>query len=173
MAFSLGASRWRVFPHRDAAAALPGTRQRVPAAVRGVARGFRDAADPRRQFTFPVLPTEAYLQITGCSTSRAAPRCRFCCWCRPRSSYFVQRYWVERGALRHDHGKAGPQTAIRSVTAGTRGCCWCLAVAFFIAYFYALLLHASLVVAFGANHTWTLAHYHVIFTEGRKAIATR
>ena len=46
----------------------------------------------------------------------------------------------------------------------------CLAVAFFIAYLYALLLHASLVVAFGANHTWTLAHYHVIFTEGRKAI---
>ena len=46
----------------------------------------------------------------------------------------------------------------------------CLAVALFIAYLYALLLYASLVVAFGANHTCTLAHYHVIFTEGRKAI---
>ena len=46
----------------------------------------------------------------------------------------------------------------------------CVAVALFIVYLYALLLYASLVVAFGANHTWTLAHYHVIFTEGRKAI---
>ena len=37
-------------------------------------------------------------------------------------------------------------------------------------YFYALLLYASLVVALGANHAFTLAHYRVIFTEGLKAI---
>ena len=35
-----------------------------------------------------------------------------------------------------------------------------------IVYFYALLLYASLVVALGANHAFTLAHYRVIFTEG-------
>jgi iron(III) transport system permease protein len=46
----------------------------------------------------------------------------------------------------------------------------CFAVAGLIFYFYALLLYASLVVAFGANHAFTLQHYHVIFTEGRKAI---
>jgi iron(III) transport system permease protein len=34
-----------------------------------------------------------------------------------------------------------------------------------------VLVFASLVVAFGADHTWTLHHYHVIFTEERKAIA--
>src|SRR4029453_17961913 len=39
-----------------------------------------------------------------------------------------------------------------------------------IIYFYALLLYASLVVAFGANHAWTLQHYRVIFTEGLPAI---
>ena len=31
-----------------------------------------------------------------------------------------------------------------------------------IIYFYALLLYASLVVALGANHAFTLAHYHVV-----------
>jgi iron(III) transport system permease protein len=37
-------------------------------------------------------------------------------------------------------------------------------------YFYALLVYASMVVAFGANHAWTLQHYRVIFTEGLPAI---
>jgi iron(III) transport system permease protein len=46
----------------------------------------------------------------------------------------------------------------------------CLAVALVIAYFYALLLYASVVVALGANHAYTLQHYRVIFTEGAKAI---
>ena len=37
-------------------------------------------------------------------------------------------------------------------------------------YFYALLLYASLVRAFGADDTPTLAHYANVFTSGRKAI---
>ena len=44
------------------------------------------------------------------------------------------------------------------------------AVALFILYLYGLLVFASLVAAFGADHTWTLRHYQVIFTDGRKAI---
>jgi iron(III) transport system permease protein len=39
-----------------------------------------------------------------------------------------------------------------------------------ILFLYALLLYASLVVAFGANHDWTLRHYQVIFTDGLDAI---
>src|SRR4030095_14498136 len=46
----------------------------------------------------------------------------------------------------------------------------CAAVAVVIAYFYALLVVASLVVAFGANNSFTLHHYQVIFTEGLAAI---
>jgi iron(III) transport system permease protein len=86
--------------------------------------------------------------------------------------YLLQRTWVERGHYVTVTGKAGPQSAIRSVTPAARAVLVsvCIAVALFIAYLYALLLYASLVVAFGANHALTLAHYHVIFTEGRKAI---
>jgi iron(III) transport system permease protein len=43
-------------------------------------------------------------------------------------------------------------------------------VAAAVAYFYLVLLFASLVVAFGANHSLTFKHYHVIFTEGIPAI---
>ena len=46
----------------------------------------------------------------------------------------------------------------------------CFAVAAIIVYFYALLLVASLVVAFGANNSFTWHHYQVIFTEGLPAI---
>jgi iron(III) transport system permease protein len=46
----------------------------------------------------------------------------------------------------------------------------CALIALSIAYFYALLLYASLVMALGANHAFTLQHYRVIFTEGVKAI---
>ena len=45
----------------------------------------------------------------------------------------------------------------------------CVTITVVITYFYALLLYASLVVALGANHDFTLVHYHVIFTEGLKA----
>ena len=46
----------------------------------------------------------------------------------------------------------------------------CAGVGLVIAYFYALLFYASVVTAFGANHALTWRHYHVIFTEGMKAI---
>jgi iron(III) transport system permease protein len=39
-----------------------------------------------------------------------------------------------------------------------------------IVYFYLLLFYASIVLAFGANHTLTLDHYRVIFSEGLPAI---
>ena len=64
MAFSLGSSRCNVFRTVTLPLAHARPRQRVPAAVRGVARRFRDAADPRRQLV-PGAADEAYLQITG------------------------------------------------------------------------------------------------------------
>jgi len=86
--------------------------------------------------------------------------------------YILQRTWVARGHYVTVTGKAGAQSAIRSVTAAARYglVAACAAVAVFILYLYALLIFASLVAAFGANHAWTLQHYHVIFTEGRRAI---
>lgn len=86
--------------------------------------------------------------------------------------FLLQRYWVGRRTYVTVTGKVGQRSRTRAiapwVVALLTGAC--VAVAAVIAYFYALLLVASLVVAFGANNSFTLHHYHVIFTEGLPAI---
>lgn len=171
MAFSLGSSRFNVFRTVTLPLALPGF---ANAFLLLFAASLADFATPLilAGNSFPVLPTEAYLQITGLFDLKGGAAMSLLLLVPAALVYFVQRYWVERGHYVTISGKAGPQSTIRSVTPAVRAVLilTCLAVALFIAYLYLLLLHASLVVAFGANHTWTLAHYHVIFTEGRKAI---
>jgi iron(III) transport system permease protein len=171
MAFSLGSSRFNVFRTVTLPLALPGL---ANAFLLLFAASLADFATPLilAGNSFPVLPTEAYLQITGLFDLKGGAAMSLLLLVPAALVYFVQRTWVERGHYVTISGKAGPQSSIRSVTPAARVALIlaCLAVAFFIAYLYLLLLHASLVVAFGANHTWTLAHYRVIFTEGRKAI---
>jgi len=86
--------------------------------------------------------------------------------------FLLQRYWVSRRYYVTVTGKGAGQTPFDSVSPGMRAAllAFCAMVATSILYFYALLLYASLVAALGANHTFTLAHYRVIFTEGLKVI---
>jgi iron(III) transport system permease protein len=172
MAFSLGSSRAHIFRTVTLPLALPGF---ANAFLLLFAASLADFATPLilAGNAFPVLPTEAYLQITGLFDLRGGAAMSLLLLVPAALVYLVQRAYVERGYYVTITGKAGPQSTIRSVTPLARGMlvALCLAVAAFILYLYALLLYASLVVAFGANHTLTLAHYHVIFTEGRKAIA--
>src|SRR5947208_1429813 len=171
MAFSLGSSRFNVFRTVTLPLALPGL---ANAFLLLFAASLADFATPLilAGNTFPVLPTEAYLQITGLFDLNGGVAMSLLLLVPAALVYFVQRTWVERGHYVTISGKSGAQSAIRSVTPAARFALvlLCLGVALFIGYLYLLLLHASLVVAFGANHTLTLAHYRVIFTEGRKAI---
>ncbi len=172
MAFSLGSSRRHIFRTVTLPLALPGF---ANAFLLLFAASLADFATPLilAGNAFPVLPTEAYLQITGLFDLKGGAAMSLLLLVPAALVYLVQRSWVERGYYVTITGKAGPQSTIRSVTPIARAglVLLCLAVAAFILYLYALLLYASLVVAFGANHDLTLAHYHVIFTEGRKAIA--
>ncbi len=86
--------------------------------------------------------------------------------------YLLQRYWVSQKSYVTITGKVGARTTVKSVApwAGRLLLVACLAVAFVILYFYLLLFYASVVMALGANHQFTLVHYRVIFTEGLKAI---
>ena len=87
--------------------------------------------------------------------------------------FLLQRYWVSRRFYVTVTGKGAGQTPFDSVAprrarrAARRHARWS---PHRVVYFYALLLYASLVVALGANHAFTLAHYRVIFTDGLKAI---
>jgi iron(III) transport system permease protein len=121
---------------------------------------------------FPVLPTQAYLQITGMFDLRGGAVLSFVLLVPALAVFLLQRYWVSRRYYVTITGKGAGQAPFDSVSPATRNAllATCLAVTVVIVYFYALLLYASLVVALGANHAFTLAHYRVIFTEGVKAI---
>jgi iron(III) transport system permease protein len=172
MAFSLGSSRWRVFRTVTLPLAVPGL---ANAFLLLFAASLADFATPLilAGSRFPVLPTEAYLQITGLFDLKGGAVLSFLLLVPAAIVFLAQRYWVGRGHFVTVTGKSGPQSALDSVSPGTRGVlvCFCSIVALSIVYLYALLFYASVVVAFGANHALTLKHYLVIFTEGRKAIA--
>src|SRR5256714_3270768 len=172
MAFSLGSKRINVFRTVTLPLAAPGL---ANAFLLLFAASLADFATPLilAGNAFPVLPTEAYLQITGLFDLKGGAVLSVLLLVPAAIVYVLQRAWVARGHYVTVTGKAGAQSAIRSVTPAVRALlfCACALVALFILYLYALLIFASLVAAFRADHAWTLRHYHVIFTEGRKAIA--
>jgi iron(III) transport system permease protein len=171
MAFSLGASRRRVFRTVTLPLAAPGL---ANAFLLLFATSLADFATPLilAGNQFPVLPTQAYLQITGLFDLRGGAVLSFVLLVPAMAVYLLQRYWVGRKSYVTIAGKVGAQTSVKSVAPWARypllGLC--LLVAAVILYFYLLLLYASVVMALGANHRLTLAHYRVIFTEGLKAI---
>jgi iron(III) transport system permease protein len=171
MALSLGATRAQVFRTVTLPLAIPGL---ANAFLLLFAASLADFATPLilAGNSFPVLPTQAYLQITGLFDLRGGAVLSFVLLVPAFAVYLLQRYWVSRRYYVTVSGKAGARTAIKTVAPWLAPVlvAGCLAVAAAIAYFYALLLYASLVVALGANHAWTWRHYHVIFTEGARAI---
>ncbi|HEU0063077.1 MAG TPA: iron ABC transporter permease [Hyphomicrobiaceae bacterium] len=171
MAFSLGSRRLNVFRTVTLPLAVPGL---ANAFLLLFAASLADFATPLilAGNAFPVLPTEAYLQITGLFDLKGGAILSVLLLLPAAIVYLLQRSWVARGHYVTITGKAGPQSSIRSVTPAARLMLVvsCAAVALFILYLYGLLVFASVVAAFGADHSWTLRHYQVIFTEGRKAI---
>jgi iron(III) transport system permease protein len=171
MAQSLGASRARVFRTVTLPLAVPGL---ANAFLLLFAASLADFATPLilAGNSFPVLPTQAFLQITGLFDLRGGAALSFVLLVPALFVFLLQRYWVSRRYYVTVTGKGAGQTPFDSVTPAVRNALLaaCAAVALVIAYFYALLLYASIVVALGANHAFTLQHYRVIFTDGLKAI---
>jgi iron(III) transport system permease protein len=171
MAFSLGASRWRVFRTVTLPLAVPGL---ANAFLLVFAASLADFATPLilAGNQFPVLPTQAYLQITGLFDLRGGAALSFVLLLPALLVFLLQRYWVSRRFYVTITGKGAGQAPFDSISPVTRGVLLaaCAAVAIVVVYFYALLLYASLVMALGADHSFTLRHYRVIFTDGAKAI---
>jgi iron(III) transport system permease protein len=171
MALSLGASRHRVFRTVTLPLCVPGL---ANAFLLLFAASLADFATPLilAGNQFPVLPTQAYLQITGLYDLRGGAALSFVLLVPALAVFLLQRYWVSRRYYVTITGKGAGQTPFDSVSPEMRAALLasCLAVALVVAYFYVLLLYASVVVALGANHTLTLQHYRVIFTDGLKAI---
>ncbi|MEK6717267.1 MAG: iron ABC transporter permease, partial [candidate division NC10 bacterium] len=171
MAFSLGSSRWRVFRTVTLPLTVPGL---ANAFLLLFAASLADFATPLilAGNSFPVLPTQAYLQITGLFDLKGGAVLSFVLLVPALGVYLLQRYWVSRKSYVTITGKVGAQTAIKSLAPWARVpmLALCLLVAAGVLYFYVLLFYASVVVALGANHAWTWHHYQVVLTEGLKAI---
>ena len=171
MALSLGASRWRVFRTVTLPLCVPGL---ANAFLLLFAASLADFATPLilAGNQFPVLPTQAYLQITGLFDLRGGAALSFVLLVPALAVFLLQRYWVSRRFYVTVTGKGAGQTPFDSIAPGVRYALLaaCAAITVVIVYFYALLLYASVVVALGANHALTLQHYKVIFTDGLKAI---
>lgn len=171
MALSLGSSRWGVFRTVTLPLAVPGF---ANAFLLLFAASLADFATPLilAGSSFPVLPVQAYLQITGMFDLQGGASLAFLLLIPAVTVFLLQRYWVSRRYYVTISGKVGPQTAIKSVVPWVRrllaGICFLVTVV--ILYLYGLLFYASVVVAFGANYTLTLRHYQVVFTDGLKAI---
>ena len=170
-AFSLGGSRWHVFRTVTLPLTLPGL---ANAFLLLFAASLADFATPLilAGNGLPVLPTDAYLQITGMFDLKGGAVLSLLLLAPAAIVFFAQRHIVGRRNYATITGKAGGRAPHRRIASWLRYALWlaCIALAAFIVYLYALLVYASAVVAFGADATPTLSNYRVIFTEGIPAI---
>ncbi len=169
--FSLGGSRWHAFRTVT-----------LPLVIPALANAFlllfgcslADFATPLilAGSDFSVLPTEAYLQITGMFDLKGGAILSLLLLVPAGLVFYAQERLVAGRSYVTVTGKAGVAAQHDSVStgAGLALIGFCILVTMLILYFYLLLFYASIVLAFGANHTITLEHYRVIFSEGLPAI---
>ncbi|MBS0539570.1 MAG: iron ABC transporter permease, partial [Proteobacteria bacterium] len=171
MAFSLGGSRWRIFRTVTVPLCVPGFANTF---LLLFAASLADFATPLilAGNSFAVLPTQAFLQITGMFDFKGGAVLSLMLLVPAAAVFLLQRYWVGRRVYVTVTGKVGQRSRTRAMAPGASVglVVGCALVAIVIVYFYALLVYASFVVAFGANETFTWRHYGVIFTEGLPAI---
>lgn len=170
-AYSLGASSFKVFRSVT-----------LPLAAPGIANAFllvfscslADFATPQvlGGHSFPVLPTQAYLQITGMYDFKGGSALSFMLLIPAIAVYVLQRYWVGKKSYVTVSGKAGGRSSVKGpglmLTSGIVGVVAFVSV--FIMYLYTIILSASIVKIWGINNTLTLEHYEYVFTYGMKAI---
>lgn len=171
MAFSLGSSRWHVFRTVTLPLTVPGL---ANAFLLLFAASLADFATPLilGGNDFPVLPTEAYLQITGMFDLNSGAVLSLMLLVPAALVYFAQRKLVAGKSYVTVSGKGGAQAGHQVLAPVVRGALilGCALICIFILYLYSLLVYASFVVAFGADDTFTLASYRAIFTNGMTAI---
>ena len=170
-AYSLGASSARVFRTVT-----------LPLAAPGIANAFllvfscslADFATPQvlGGHSFPVLPTQAYLQITGMYDFKGGAALSFMLLIPALVVYFLQNYWVSRKSYVTVSGKAGGRSSVKGPGPVLTSAIVAIVafVAAFITYLYAIILIGSVVKVFGINNELTFENYEYVFTFGMKAI---
>ncbi len=171
MAQSLGAGRGHIFRTVTLPLTVPGLANSF---LLCFAASLADFATPLilAGQRYPVLPTQAYLQITGLYDFHGGAALSLVLLVPALAVFLLQRYWVGRRVFVTVTGRAGPRAEPRALGPLARGIlvAGCGLVTALVLFFYALIFLASIVRALGANHTLTWAHYQVVATSGWKAV---
>lgn len=170
-AYSMGASPLRVFRTVTLPLAAPGV---ANAFLLVFACSLADFATPLvlAGHSFPVLPTQAYLQITGMYDLRGGAALSFLLLVPALAVYAIQYHWLSKKSFVTISGKAGGRGGVKGPGPIASGCivAFLMVVVLFIIYIYALIFWGSIVKIWGINNTLTLENYSYVFTFGRKAI---
>jgi len=122
--------------------------------------------------TFPVLPTQAYMQITGMYDIQGGAAISFVLLVPALIAYLLQRYWVEGRYYVTVSGKAGA----RSQAKRCRYFCRSYDVSRHLSHFFVhhfLVFHNILGIpgqGLGVDNSFTLENYKYVFTVGWKAV---
>ncbi|HXA94113.1 MAG TPA: iron ABC transporter permease [Candidatus Dormibacteraeota bacterium] len=169
--FSLGARRWRVFRTVTVPLAAPGLANSF---LLVSAASLADFATPLilGGTKFPVLPTQAFLQITGLYDMRGGAALSFLLLVPTLAIFAAQRWWTERRSVVTVTGKAGAATRVKSLSSGAAVALAlvCALTVALVLTCYLLIAAASLVRALGADNHLSGAHYAHVFSGGLKAI---
>ncbi len=168
---SLGASPGRVFRTVTFPLSTPGIANSV---LLLFASSLADFATPLvlAGHSFPVLPTQAYLQITGLYDLRGGAALSFLLLLPAMAVYVLQRFWVGKKSYVTISGKTGSRSNFKSKGMLAEGIVLgvCFFVTAFILYLYSLILWGALVKVWGVDNSMTLENFRYVFTHGRKAI---
>ncbi|HPY45537.1 MAG TPA: iron ABC transporter permease [Sphaerochaeta sp.] len=170
-ALSLGASRWRMFRTLTIPLSLPAI---VNSILLLFGASLADFATPLilGGHAFPVLPTEAYLLITGMFDLKGGATMSFLLLVPALLVFFLQRMMLGKKSFVSVTGKSGSRTEFARLPQSLNVviAVVCLIVVAFIIYLYAIILWGSLVKVWSVNNTPTLEHYRYVFKHGQKAI---
>ncbi len=123
--------------------------------------------------TFPVLPTQAYLQITGKFDINGGSALSLLLLIPAVLVFFFQQFLVGKKNYVTVSGKSGHQSVFSPLPIPVKIICSLVSavVLAFVVYLYYIILKGSLVKVWGVNETITLEHYAYVFKRGKKAIS--
>jgi iron(III) transport system permease protein len=170
-ALSLGASARRMFRTITVPLSMPGI---ANALLLLFGSSLADFATPLilGGHSFPVLPTQAYLQITGIYDLKGGATLSFLLLIPALAVFLIQRAIVGDKNYVTVTGKSGARSQLarlpRAISALIIVVC-CL-VSALILYLYFIILWGSFVKVWGVDNSFTLAQYLYVFKNGGKAV---
>lgn len=170
-ALSLGASRWRMFGTVTVPLSMPGIANAI---LLLFGSSLADFATPLilGGHTFPVLPTQAYLQITGLYDLKGGSGLSFLLLVPALLVYLFQRSLVGKRSYVTITGKTGARSQFSHLPHALEIAVGAVSIfiSAFILYLYFIILWGSFVKVWSVNNSFTLDNFIYVFSHGRKAI---